>query len=173
MPVPTVHIEINGSILALYGAVVATATAVVQTVGFLRDRASVKVIVQHNMEIVGHPAYAGLTLTILKAVNIGRRPVTITSMGAYRVHPGKALVCVDTLPALPCELAEGKYVQAFIKQNDLDLENIESWQAWDAVGRCFKLNVAPWYKRWRSARLRKKFAKHGETTTATTPKGNA
>ena len=156
MPAPSFHINISGSVLALYGALVATATAIVQIVNFFRDRARIKVTVQQNMEMIGHPAYAGVTLTMIRAVNVGRRPVTITTIGAYRLHPSKAFVCADTTPALPVELTEGKYVTALIGQKDLDLENIESWQAWDSANRVFSLHVAPWRKRWRSRRMRRK-----------------
>jgi hypothetical protein len=68
--------------LALYGAVLSTLTATAQIVSFLRDRANVKVTYQRDMEMIGDPSYKGMTLTILKAVNVGRRPVTITGMGA-------------------------------------------------------------------------------------------
>lgn len=159
MPTPSLDIRISGNLLALYGAVVATTTGVIQIANFIRDRARVKVSVQHDMEMVGDPRYEGITFTILTAVNIGRRPVTIKSMGAYYLHPAKAFVVGDTRPVLPCELTEGKQVMALVDQSDLDLTKIEEWQAWDTAGRTFALPVAPWYKRWKSRRARRKTAK--------------
>ena len=144
-------------------------TGIVQVVNFRRERARVKVTVQHDMEVVGHPnpGYANMTLTIVRAANSGRRPVTITSIGAYRLYPRKALVAADTNPVLPHELTEGKYVTAMIEQRGLDLESIESWHAWDAVGRQYSLNVAPWHKRWYSRYMRRKSMKKPE------PKANS
>jgi hypothetical protein len=153
----TVHIEITGSTVALYGAVLATITATAQVISFLRDRTSVKVTYQRNMEVIGHPdpRYQNMPLTMLKAANSGRRPVTITGMGAYRLYPRKAFVCGDTTPHLPVELTEGKYVTALIDERDLDFENLEAFEAWDALGRSFKCNIAPLHKRTWSRLMRR------------------
>lgn len=156
------HIEITGSTVAFYGAVLSTITATAQVISFLRDRARVKVTYQRNMELVGHPdpRYQGMTLTMLRAVNAGRRPVTITGMGAYRLYPRKAFVCADTVPAIPVELTEGKYVTAMVDERDLDFEHVETFEAWDAAGRKFGCNIAPWHKRtW--SRLMRRFARQG------------
>jgi hypothetical protein len=158
---PTFHITISGTVLALYGAVLATATAVVQVVSFIRDRVNVKVTYKRNMELVGHPdpRYHGMTLTILRAANAGRRPVTITGIGGYRLFPRKAFVCGDTAPPMPIELTEGKYANGMLNEAELDFENIEAFEAWDAVGRTFRCNVAPWYKRtW--SRFARRFSKN-------------
>jgi len=156
----TFHISITSSTVALYGAVLSSITATAQVISFLRDRARVKVTYQRNMEIVEHldPRYQDMPLTILRAVNAGRRPVTVTGMGAYRLHPRKAFVCADTQPHVPVELTEGKYVTAMIDERDLDFEHLEAFEAWDAVGRKFRCNIAPWHKRtW--SRLRRRLAR--------------
>jgi len=158
MSIPT--FSINGNVVALYGAVLATLTATAQIISFFRDRADVKVTYQRNMELIGHPdpRYVNKTFTTLRAVNAGGRPVTITGMGAYRLHPRRAFVCGDTVPVMPTELTEGKYVTAMIDEVDLDFEHIEAFEAWDAVGRKFRCNIAPWHKRtW--SRIRRRWAK--------------
>ena len=164
MRIPTTfHLSVSGSVLALYGAVLSTVTASAQIVSFVRDRANVKVTYKRDMEIVGHPdpRYSGMTLTVLRAVNAGRRPVTITGMGAYRLHPRKAFVCSDTLPRVPVELTEGKYVEAMIDERELDFEHIEAFEAWDAVGRTFRCNVSPLHQRtW--SRLKRRLAKRAK-----------
>jgi hypothetical protein len=155
------HISISGSMLALYGAVLSTLTATAQIISFFRDRANVKVTYQRNMELVGHPdpRYVNMTLTTLKAVNVGRRPVTITGMGAYRLYPLRAFIAADTVPVMPIELTEGKYVTAMINEADLDFEHLEAFEAWDAVGRKFRCNIASWHKRtW--SRIRRRWAKN-------------
>lgn len=160
MKLPDIHLNISGSAIAFYGAVLSTVTGIVQVVHFFRDRVKVNITASPNMEMVGDPRYAGMTLVTLQVTNTGRRPVTITTMGAYRLHPRTALVVTDMRPRLPCELTEGKYVTALIGQDDrLDLANIEFWAAWDSAGRIHKLNAASWYKRWKSRRGRKAEAK--------------
>jgi len=132
--IPTFQISISGSVLALYGALLSTLTATAQVFSFLRDRANVKVTYLRNRELVGHPdpRYLNMTLTTLTAANAGRRPVTITGMGAYQLFPRKAFVCGDTVPMMPIELTEGKYVTAMINEADLDFEHIEAFEAWDS-----------------------------------------
>ena len=76
---------------------------------------------------MGDPQTDGMTFVIVTAVNAGRRPVTITTIGAYRLHPRKAFVCADTRPRNPYELTEGKQMMAMLDQSGLDLESIEHW----------------------------------------------
>jgi hypothetical protein len=150
MPMPTFNISISGSVLALYGAVLATVTATAQIVSFLRDRANVRVTYQRHMSIIGgsDPSYEGKLFTVVRAVNAGRRPVTLTNIGAYRLHPKNPFVCAHTVPTMPTELLEGKYVTAMVDEaDDLDFEHIEAFEAYDAVGRTYRCNIAPWHRR--------------------------
>jgi hypothetical protein len=103
------------------------------------------------------PGYEGKLFTVVRAVNAGRRPVTITNIGAYRLFPRNALVCAHTEPPVPTELLEGKYVTAMVDETDLHFENIEAFEAYDAVGRTYRCNIAPWHKRtW--SRFRRRWA---------------
>ncbi|HKV79937.1 MAG TPA: hypothetical protein VJP02_17440 [Candidatus Sulfotelmatobacter sp.] len=154
MPIPTFHFSISGSVLALYGAVLSTITATAQFFVHYRDRANIKIRVQPNMETMGDPRTDGMTFTIVFVSNAGRRPVTITSVGAYRLYPRRAFVCPDTRPRVPHELTEGKQMMAMIDQSDLDVSVVEYWAVGSATGREYRLNVAPWYKRWLSSRKR-------------------
>jgi hypothetical protein len=148
MPLPVVHIDISASVVAAYAAVVSTITGAVQVINHFKDRASLLIQVQLNMEMVGDPRYKGMTLTRIGISNNGRRPVTITNVGAYRLHPHKPFIVVDTRPALPCELTEGKQMTALMDQSDLDLAVMESWEVYTATGKTFRVAVIPWYRRW-------------------------
>ena len=106
MPIPTFNIHISGNILAAYGAILSTITASVQIISHLKDRANLRIFVQHDMEMIGSPLFHGKTLTLVNVSNKGRRPVTITSVSAYRLHPAKAFIIPDTTPRIPCELAD-------------------------------------------------------------------
>jgi hypothetical protein len=150
--IPNITIHISGSALAIYGAVLSTITACVQVITHYKDRAHLKITVQHNMEMVGDPRYANTDLTIMKVVNIGRRPLTITGVGAYRLSPHNPFVMTDTRPACPCELTEGKQLTVIVDQSDLDLSQMESWEAYTSTGRDYRLSIIPWYRRWLNRR---------------------
>ena len=160
MPVPTIHINISGSLLALYGAVLSTATAVVQIMNHFRDRAKVVLKVRKNMKSAGMgERYDGTTMVIITATNAGRRPVTITGFAANLLYKEDEKATdwylPDVRPQLPREITEGREVSAFLNQDRIDFGSIAYRYAWDSTGRHFQLNVAPWYKRWLSQRRRK------------------
>jgi hypothetical protein len=129
--------------VALYAAVVSTITGSVQLWHFFRDRARIKLTVQRNMEIIGGPIHRK-GLTIIRVSNRGRRPVTITSVGAQRIFPDTHIVIPECTPQLPYELTEGKSLMAIIPPCDLDFSRIALWEAFDAVGRPYQLYVARW-----------------------------
>jgi hypothetical protein len=148
MGFPSFHVTISASVVAAYAAVVATATATVQFSNYLRDRARIKLRVQHNMQIIGGgPGVDATGLTMVYVMNSGRRPVTITTVGARRIYPHTHLVIPRCNPVLPHELTEGKSVIAMLPPCDLDFSTISCWEASDALGRNYRLHVAPWYAR--------------------------
>jgi hypothetical protein len=148
-----INITISGNIVAFYGAILATVTACAQVLAFLRDRTRIKISVRPNMQKMDNPRYEGKTVTIMTVANCGRRPVTITGTGFVQLHPFKAAFLFDNTPDLPCELTEGKYLMTLVDES-VDTAEIEYWYAVTAANKYFKLRVAPWYKRWRSATKR-------------------
>jgi hypothetical protein len=120
--------------VAVYAAVVSSITGAVQIFNYRRDRARIKVEVGHNMELMGYPRYMGKTLTIVKVINQGRRPVTITTVGAIRLYPNTHFVIVDCMPSLPYELTEGKSLSAILPALEKRVHKIL---------RCFKLTFVP------------------------------
>jgi len=162
MPIPTFNIHITGNALAAYGAVLSTITAAVQVVSHLKDRVNLGIRVLHDREIVNAPQYAGMTMTIITVSNKGRRPVTITNVGGYRLHPHKAFMVPDAIPRIPCELTEGKQLTAMFDQSDVDFTQMEAYEVYTATGRTFRLNVAPWYRRHWSRFSRKRQTRREE-----------
>ena len=69
----------------------------------MRDRANIKIKVRQNMQTMGDPRTDGTTFTIVYVSNAGRRPVTITNIGAYWLHPRLAFVVPNTNPQCPHE----------------------------------------------------------------------
>jgi len=104
------------------------------------------------MQIFGDPRYYDKILTVVNVINRGRRPVTITTIGAYRVHPHDNFVLTDCNPALPHELTEGKRLSAILPSADMDFSTIDFWHASDAVGNSYKCRVASRYAHYLSVR---------------------
>jgi hypothetical protein len=158
--------SISASTVAVYAAVVSTITGSVQLWHFFRDRARIKLTVQRNMEIIGGPVHRK-GLTIVRVANQGRRPVTITTVGAHNRFPNNPFVIPECNPALPHELTEGKSLMAIIPPCDLDFSKIEWWEACDAVSHPYRLYVASWYARIISrAKWRRKWRQGKKKRTA-------
>ena len=135
-------------VVAVYAALISTITGLVQVFNYRRDRSQVQLKVGHKM-VITDPWREGLT--IVTVMNRGRRPVTITTVGAQRLYPHNPIVIPETHPALPHGLTEGKSLIAVIPPCDLDMATIAWWETYDAVGRPYRLYVAPWPARLRSA----------------------
>lgn len=153
---PSFHIGISfTSIFALYGAILSTLTAVIQLSNHLKDQGRVALKVRKNMTPIGAGhRYSGMTMVIITATNVGRRPLTIAGFGAKLLFgKGKETdwYLPDVRPPTPHEITEGREIAAYLNQADVDLGIIAYWYAWDSTGRHFRLNVAPWHKRWVSA----------------------
>jgi hypothetical protein len=144
MDAPTFHIDISGSVVAAYAAVVSTMTGFIQLSNFLRDRARIKLTARHKMKEFGAMRLGAELLTIITVTNTGRRPVTITGVGALCLHPHDPFVFQTCKPPLPHELTEGKHLNAMMAEGDFDFSTIDRWEAYDAVGRTHRLRVASW-----------------------------
>jgi hypothetical protein len=129
MPLPTIHVNISGTVVAAYAAVVSSVTASVQIANFLRDRVRLKVEVMFNRQIIGDPHRdPKQTLIQVNVTNVGRRPITVTGIGVLRLYPCEThYVLTDINPAVPRELTEGKYVDAFVPHSQIVVDEIRSW----------------------------------------------
>lgn len=139
-------LTITANAVAWYAAIVATVSAALQLANYLRDRVKIKISFRRDMEIMGDPVRARMTFTIVRVVNTGRRPLTITNIGLKYLQ-GKGAIFVDTIPPLPHVLNEGQQMQAFVDQNSLRFDDIRSFEAYDAAEREFRINFAPWHRR--------------------------
>ncbi|MGA2877048.1 MAG: hypothetical protein ABSE82_16145 [Nitrososphaerales archaeon] len=150
------------AIIAAYGAVVSTIAVAKQIISY---RVSIKMTVGLNMETRGDPHHDGTTLIILKVVNKGRRPVTITHTGAWCLYPNNPFLCTDTQPDLAHEIKEGESIMTYLPKSAVDVETIDFWQAMDSTGRVYKLRQASRLKHWRSE-LQRKWAHRASIDTA-------
>jgi hypothetical protein len=159
---PTFHISISGSVLAGYAALVSTLTGAVQLRNHYLDRARINVSARPNMRIYGDPRYQGKDLIIVQVANLGRRPVTITSVGGHLKEPkNRGFVLNDCNPQLPHELTEGKSLTAVVDASQTDFSNVHWWYATDATKHTHNSKDANWlsrrlaYRKWTKAAKRK------------------
>jgi hypothetical protein len=154
MPWPTFHITISGIVVAAYAAVLSTITGAAQLWNYTRDRARIKVTAQNNMTMFGDLHFKNnQTLCIVTVANLGRRPVTITTIGGYREYPLDPFVVVRSWPNLPHELTEGKHLMAAMPLDEMDVSKVLWWSASDAVGNQYYSKGGGWFARkkyWRA-----------------------
>lgn len=156
---PTFHITISGSVVAAYAAILSTITGAAQLWNYIRDRARIKVSAQNNMLMPGDTSYHGHTLCIVTVANLGRRPVTITTVAAYRDVPLDPFVVVDCRPRLPHELTEGRNLIAIMPSASVDFSKVAWWQASDAGANTYYSKGGSRYARWKYWRSWKKSQK--------------
>lgn len=146
-----------------YASVLATITAAIQAYNFYRDWRSVAIYVKRETEYfeVDGIGGGGETVTILVVGNAGKRPFTITRVGARRLFPRRSFVEFVSTPPIPIELTDGRQLRALVDEELIDLSEIEAYEVHDAVGNSYYLNVASFRKRTLSRiRHRLKKPKH-------------
>jgi hypothetical protein len=159
--------EILTAVVAAYGAALSTFSVFRQANS---ERVKILVTCSRDMQLHGDDRYADMTLVVLKAVNIGRRPVTIVGSGAKCLYPAEHFMGRDNRPTMPCEIKEGGSVMTTLDQAGIDFAEIDYWQFWDEAGRSYRLREASrfqhWkssYRRWRSGRLETRLSQGGGT----------
>ena len=101
--------EISASAVAWYGAIVATLSGAVLAYNILRDRARLLITVTPNMQFLNpdEPCESG-TFTLVKVVNCGRRPITITHVWFDGGRKANSLLLADSFKHGVRELTEGQ-----------------------------------------------------------------
>lgn len=110
--------------IALYAAVVSTVVAVLKLIEIIRDRASVRV--EATLGQIGFTGSdAGPLRLIIRAVNTGRRPVTLNSGGLW-LSNGESLVSMgapdptlQSLWGIPKKLDEGDDTRIWFDVDEL------------------------------------------------------
>jgi hypothetical protein len=157
----TEYVAITGLCVAAYGAVLSTVNSISQFIAYRRDRADVVLQVRRNMgELRSGPnpfdPQKKMTFTLITAVNRGKRPVTIQSFAMKLLDTSMESWLTDVRPRTPREITEGQSVTAYVDETNEELKYVECFYVWDSVGRQFRFDVAPWYRRLLS-RFRRQF----------------
>jgi len=135
-------LEISTAV-AWYGAIVATATAAVSAYNILRDRARILIQVTPNMQFLNpdEPHERG-NFTLVKVVNCGRRPITITHVwfagGSKAEHN---LLLADSVKHGARELTEGQWADFPCQQGSLAGESIKYVCVTDSTGRVHRKRI--------------------------------
>jgi hypothetical protein len=152
-------------VIAGYGAVLSTIAIARQYFG---DRVKLKLKVRRNTKTHNAPEYEGMTVVTVDVVNVGRRPVTVVTVGATGLYPRLHFVATDNKPTLPYEITEGKYTTTILNQAEIDLPTIDYWLAIDSHGRKYRLREAPLFKHWKS-QIQHKWSSRKTKARAATP----
>lgn len=135
------EITISATMVAWYGAIVATLSLVVSGYVAIRDRVRVRVEARPNFRVMGaqseyDPEKNYICVTV---ANIGRRPVTIGSVALIRKgETGRYLLLSDSVREGARELSEGESTTYIAEQDELDHRNVSGVVAYDQSGRQWK-----------------------------------
>jgi hypothetical protein len=129
-------IEISANIVAWYGAIIATLSIILAFLNYFRDRTKIKVKISQGFFAYGD--HLGREVNVfIEAMNIGRRPVTLTGAGLTLKNGKQMFVIRPELISFPYELQEGKSVQVSLNKNEIfqeaKKENSKISYAWYRV----------------------------------------
>jgi hypothetical protein len=126
--------------IAIYAAVLSTITGVFQVLSFWRDRPRIKISTRLETLTFDMDGMSevGEIVTLVIVANGGRRPITITSIGARLLFP-KGFVNFVCNPVVPVALTESRVVSALADEEKIDFAEVEAWEAHDAIGRSYQM----------------------------------
>ena len=140
--------------------------AILSTLGFglagyvaLRDRARLKILLQANVvvwseaeaRVWGKREYeAGKPYLLVTVANVGRRPVTIATVGFAQRGKLSDLILADSIRNDPTEIAEGKSAIYMERQEGFPFASVACVIVRDSAGRISKRRVPRMIRRMAS-----------------------
>lgn len=138
-----IKLEISATSVAWYGAIVATASVIATGYNVLRDRAKLRIDIKPNMKVYPSTTpYGDTTNVVVSVVNVGRRPITISSVWFERDKASKSLLLSDSLHRGSIELAEGKGSDYLCNQAQPEMKDIRYACVLDSKGRTHRKRVS-------------------------------
>ena len=130
------------TILAIYASLLSSISA---ARNYLHDRRNLKISSRRHVDLIEEGGVWGENgaWIVVKVVNKSRRPITITEVGAQLLFPKTGFVNLTVRPEASKELTEGQYLEGVADEEEIDLAEIEAWEAHDALGNIYRLPVAP------------------------------
>lgn len=136
-----ITISISADVVAWYAALVSTGMFFFEFLKYRRERVHVALECKLNYRIYGAGSqYAeGKNYIIIKVINRGIRPVTITTVGfiTKNKEEGNGILS-DSVRSGSRELTEGKSTDYLMEQDSVVLDKIKYFVAYDMTGREFK-----------------------------------
>lgn len=109
-------INISAQAVAWYAAIVSTVSVFIAVLNYLSDRRRLKVLAQHGfLTGMGDDS----TKVMISVANIGKRPVTISSVGFEVKDSGDMILISTPNLSLPKTLKEGTSGQTWINHEEL------------------------------------------------------
>lgn len=144
---PQVSVTIGFTdVVAFWGAITGSISITIAFLAYWRDRRQIKVDIRKDWMVVGHPDYDPNKLYLsVDVLNVGRRPATITKTGYVFLRKRGGAILADSMRKGAVEITEGKNTSSIVEQENLDLDEISYFAAYDAVGNTYKKRVAPFY----------------------------
>lgn len=142
---PVFTLTISADAIAWYGAIVATLSACWSGLGYLRDKARIRVRLAQGIAL--YPLSTEHVF-LLEAVNHGRRPSTLTAAGFLMKSGETIAVFRPENISFPYELHEGKAVSISLKKTEIFEEMLKRKSLItyayfrDATGRTYKTRVS-------------------------------
>jgi hypothetical protein len=130
---------IVSNLVALYGAVVATAVAIWNIYPSITDRGRLRVTVTRANIFASSVGDIAKNKLWYKVTNVGRQPIWLTQIGGGYRTPGKHFI-IATLHHLPKKLEPGEtFDDASSDAKNLDAERVAFLGAWDSLSKVHKL----------------------------------
>jgi len=140
-----ITIEISATAVAWYGAIVGTLALIINGLVAWRDRPRIVVNGRAGYKVTSGGSYdTNEEYIAITVANRGRRPRTIDRVG-FKLRtgkPAKNILAVDSMLKGPQELTEGRSCTWYVKQREINLEDIEYIWAYDQTGKEFQGKLA-------------------------------
>jgi hypothetical protein len=128
-------------IVGIYGALVASLVAIIQFLGYRRDRHNIVVRVRGGYAVhPPNPEYTAKSYICVTVANRGRRVVTITMAGIMgpKGRSSSAFLAADSIQKGPREISEGKAETYLLVEDDIGFTPDKYVAfAFDATGRMY------------------------------------
>ena len=143
MTVPYYKLEISASVVAWYGAIVATIGMLITLINLLRDRAKIKIECRRDMQIAGRtgPYSPDKIYFNVTVINKGRRPVNITKAAIRNLGSNKKfLLFTDSflLNRNRVLTEDNPTTEFFVEQDIAMLDSSLYVYVYDATGREYR-----------------------------------
>lgn len=137
-----ISITINANVVAIYAAIVSTLVLIIQFLNYWNDRINIVLDYKTDYKIHGENYNPDKSYLLLTIRNKGKRPVTIEKVGYIANNKEDAHgIFTNSVLYGSRELSEGKATKYIVDQEEINLDKINYFVAYDQAGREYKCEV--------------------------------